>query len=425
MIRLLHKSSFYNSAFIGVIIWFILFLITPVSIVNPIAKETLAFVFLNFLALIMGYALFPKKITSNLNQTTFSNKLIYIIILIVLVSFTLRYIDLFVFRKLSITNSIAENRRLIVSTKPTIFFIIASVLKQSFFVPLILHLANKKENKFIFYATICLFLLPFIEGVMRGSRNIFFFSFVLLVLILAYFKKVKFTTKQVLIYCITIILLFITATSLLMKREGKEKSRDVTILVSDAIYSDFLKTNETAANYILSIKNPTTQKLAISGLQFGQYYTHGFFEFDNLVKHYQKNKLTTQKGKFMFFTFSKFTNKYNLTNIDLNAVQMTHPRGFTFITLFGGLFLDFGWLSILVMFLFGVLQKHIQNKISSGFNEYIPLFLIFMFLNFFMLTFNFIKGQGTYNVVVCVFLILAIRFIRNTKLKLNEGSYST
>lgn len=414
---LLQKNPFYSSVFGGLIMWFFVFLITPVSIVNPLALETIAFAFLNVMALVIGYVIVPKKKEKTFVKRIFSNRFIYTIIAIVIVSFGIRYIDLCVYRELKITNTIAENRRLAGATNPNFIFIIASVLKQFFFIPVVLYLSNKKENKLLFYFTILLFLLPFLEGYMRGSRNSFFFSFVFLLLILFYFKKISFNKQQIAIYVSVSIALFVSATSLVMQREGNEKKKNVTILIDDAIYSDFLKTHTPVKNKIISIKKTKAQQLAISALQFGQYYTHGFFEFDNLVKHYQQEQLQPQKGKYMFFTITKFLNKYNLTKVNLDKVQMIHPRGFTFITLFGGLYLDFWWFSLIFMLIFGMLQKKLQQKIRSGFNEYMPLFIFFLFLNFFMFTFNFIRGQGTYNVIVCLFLILAIKLQQSTNFR--------
>lgn len=413
---LLH-NPFYISVFGGLLAWFFIFLMTPVSVVHPMANETICFVVLNVVALVLGYVLFPKKeIKIHPASTKFSHTFLYGIITIIILSFVVRYYDLFFNKSLRISNPINLNKKLAENLSSNLFYIIASVLKQLFFIPLVLCLSNKKEDKWLFYVSISLFFLPFLEGFMRGSRNTFFFSFTFLLLILLYFKQLKFNKKQLAIYGVSIVVLFVIATNLLMKREGKEKNLDVKHLISNAIYSDFLKTNENVATYISEIENSSTQKLAISALQFGQYYTHGIFEFDNVVKHYQKNELTTQKGKYMFFTITRFTNKYKLTNIDSYEVKKVHPRGYTFITLFGGFFLDFGWFSIIIMLFFGALQKYLQNNVSIGRHEFIPLMLFFLFVNFFMYTFNFIMGRGTYIIVGCIFFILAVAFSK----KLNK-----
>jgi len=157
------------------------------------------------------------------------------------------------------------------------------------------------------------------------------------------------------------------------------------------------------------LENINTKQLLISGLQTGQYYTHGVFEFDNLLRAYHKNDaLNFQFGKYNFFNFIKFSNKLGITHLDISKIQNANPRGYSFITFFGGLYIDIGWYGLLFMFFFGAFQKYLYNQVKRQRIELLPLLIFFLFLNFFMLSFNFLRGNGVSMIMASLMFILAV-----------------
>ena len=110
---------------------------------------------------------------------------------------------------------------------------------------------------------------------------------------------------------------------------------------------------------------------------------------------------------------------YNISNTDLESIQRSNPRVYTFITFFGGLYIDFGWFGLVIMFLFGMFQKILFNKVKQKKPQYLPLFLFFIFINFFMLTFNFFRNTGvnilTVNIVFIIFVSIYNRFLAIVK----------
>ena len=402
------SSPFFLSIFLGIICWLFVFIISPVEVVFPISFKVVVFILLSYICMITGYLIVPKANYSKLpDQSIIWKPTIKTLILVVLLSFLIRYVDLFVFRGVRISFTIAQNRMLLDANPPKFIFILASVTRYLFFVPILLLFHSKiKSNKLLIFC-LFLFLLPFIEGVIRGSRNSFFYPSILLIFSFLYYKKIKFKKLHIGILLLLFSVLFVIATVILKKREIiKEQDYKNFNL---AMYNDFLKPKKSILKKIHSSENIKTKQLLISGLQTGQYYTHGVFEFDNLFRTYHKNdSLNFQFGKYNFFNFIKFSNKLGITQLDLSKIQNANPRGYSFITFFGGLYIDLGWYGLVFMFLFGAFQKILFNKVKQKKPQYLPLLLFFIFTNFFMLTFNFFRNTGVSILTVNIVFIICV-----------------
>jgi hypothetical protein len=405
------KQPFYISIFGGLLVWLFIFLITPASVVNTPSFETISFILSSYVFLIFGYRISSLK--KPLKVSVYSSKKIFFITLVIFGCFLLRYIDIFYFREFRFSNTIYQNRVLAGNGAHHLIFIIASVFKTLYFVPLLLILISKNKNKIVLFLAVILFFMPFPEAILRGTRSTFFLSFVFLILILIYTKSVHLSKKNILFVVLGSILLFVIATNILLKREGPKNDNPYKYLVEKAIYNDFYKPKKSVIDFMSndSISN-NKKKIVLSSLQIGQYFSHGLFEFDYLIKHYKKHALKKQYGKYTFFVIPKFTNQIKLTNYNLHDIYISSPRGYTFITFFGGLYLDFGWFALFPVFLLGMLQKFLSLRIQQKQFHYAPLFVFFLFTNFFMLTFNFFRGTGTYTLISCVIfaLILSIPF---------------
>lgn len=406
---------FFISVFGGVLVWVFVFILFPAKVVSPFANESFWFIFLSYVCFVFGYFFYPNFKNKIKDTLTTSNRFIYFIILITLISYLVRYIDLFLYRKVSFNNDVWQNRALLDKTKPSFVFMIASVLKQLYFVPIIFIFEKKIKNKKLLFIAFLLFLLPFIEGFIRASRNSFFMPVILLFITLLYFKKLSFNRKHILIIISIVSVLFVIATSIIMKRAPSNSDENYSSFTTNFFLNKFLEPYPSVFKEIQSTKNTTVKKIKVSGFQIAQYYVHGVFEFDNLVKYYQKEPIKHQYGKYNLFVINKFTNKYGFTKTNLHEIQSINPRVLTFITFFGGLYIDFGWFGLLIMLLYGRFQRFVANNVFIKNNSYLPLFFFFLFCNFFMLTFNFIKSTGTYILVICFTLIFIVSLINKAK----------
>ena len=141
--------AFFVSLFGGVFIWFFIFILFPAKILSPFAKESFWFIFLSYVFLILGYLFFPNTKTQKEGFVIISKRFIYIIIGTTLMSYLFRYIDLFIFRKVSFSNDIWQNRALLGESKPNFIFTVCAVLTHLYFIPIIFVLKNKITGKII------------------------------------------------------------------------------------------------------------------------------------------------------------------------------------------------------------------------------------------------------------------------------------
>jgi hypothetical protein len=110
----------------------------------------------------------------------------------------------------------------------------------------------------------------------------------------------------------------------------------------------------------------------------------------------------------------KLLNKFEILNIPLESLM--NPTGrVTYITFFGGQFLDFGWFSLIVMFLYGCIQNRFF-VISLKTFYFKPLLIIFVFTNIFLLTFNFMRAQMLVVILSYLFITQIILILKKSKL---------
>ena len=92
------SSPFFLSIFLGIICWLFVFIISPVEVVFPISFKVVVFILLSYICMITGYLIVPKANYSKLpDQSIIWKPTIKTLILVVLLSFLIRYVDLFVF----------------------------------------------------------------------------------------------------------------------------------------------------------------------------------------------------------------------------------------------------------------------------------------------------------------------------------------
>lgn len=396
-------SPFFISISSGVLVWALVYFITPVSPVYSFSGKTLLFIILSYASLLTGY-FFTPNISIKFNKKIDSEMLAWFSILIVLLGFSIRFIDLFLWRELAFSNTINENRKLALYTSHHFLFLLGSFPKFLFFVPFIFALHSKSKNKKLVAISSFLFLLPLVEAVLRGSRAPFLISFSIFIVILLFFHKLKFNKKTFFAFTITVLLLFIVSSVLLAKRENEKKGKNLyKSLLKDARYNDMIAPKEFIYHWFDQSKNELAKKGVVNLLQIGQYYTHAVFEFNYLLEQDISQK---QYGKFTFSIIPKLLNHLGITNYDLNKISEASPRQYTFIGLLGGLYIDFGWFAVVFLFIIGSFQKIIYQAIEKGNIFLFPLFIFFLFTNFFILTFNFYTGNGTSILIVCVIFAL-------------------
>ena len=406
------NKLFYTSLLLGLLVWLFVFIILPVEVVEQIELKTILFIVLNYLSLVIGFMCFNFKDKNKVEHKQYKTlHILKMLIAIVAISYLIRYIDLFFIRNMSFGNNVFTNR--VLSARDFefkhLFFVLAAVLKSLYFFPIVIVLSTSLKNKWIVIASYTLLFLPLIEALLKGSRKPFFDIAIILVFSILVFTKIKLTKKKIVFTIFGAIALLMATNLILFNRETKE-DKNIYNQILAARYNDLLKPSKKIKNYILNDSTPEINKrTALTLLHVGQYVTHGFFEFNHIVKG---KPIPLTYGAYTFSPFGKLFNKENVN---------PSPREYVYVTAFGGLYLDFGWFSLIIMLFFGAFQKLVfQKAINSVIWR--PVLSYLLIINVFLPVFNYVRGAGVYP-LVSFFIILLI--LKTTLLRSNEKSINT
>lgn len=396
---------FFGSLIFGVILWLLIFLILPVNISEQFHFKTFLFIACNYIALVIGFVGFrfkPKESKKHLG-----NLVLPILIGVLLLAFVLRWIDLFYVRELSFGFETKVNRVINeeMSYKSNIIFLLASVVKGAYFFPFIITLYKKNSKRIFLILSGLLMFLPVIEAVLRGNRKPFFEIFLIIIIGFIASGKLKIGMKQITISIIALLGLMIISMIMVFDRESLGQNQEQFKLI-EARYGEILQMKPEMKEYILDENvNRNTRMALLSGMHFGQYTTHGVFEFNHIIKN---ENLPVTYGAYSFNIVPKIWNKLQITE----KIPLTNPspRKYVYLTTFGGFYIDFRWFSLIIMFSLGIAQKYCF--IRSGENVlYQPIVTYFILLNFTFIILNYIRGAGTYPIVSILLLLFLVKLI--------------
>lgn len=413
----------YTFVILGILLWLLFFALTPATPKDSLSIYTLLFVFSCYGSYFLGYLFTQNKRKLNSN-ITIKESYLKALIIIITVSWIVRYIDLFYFRNLSFFNTVKENRNLLVLNKHHAVFIPFSILKEAYFLPLLLTLQYFKKKRTLLIFSSIVFIFPLVEPFLRGTRKDILLLLVYLMSVLLVTKTIKFNKALVLKVILAGILLNGIFFKILMNREqtkvaDKKTENVVAFILEKARYNDLLQANEEIKAQIDAASG--IKKAALfQYLHITQYYTHGLFELDYLIKERRKNPKVSY-GAYTFYNVPRFTNILGLTNYDVKSIHKNSPRSHTYITFFGGLYLDFKWFALLIMLLLGMLQKRIDKRINNGHVYLFYFYIFFIIFNILMPVVNIIRGVGMYTLLSGLILLLLIRKLNQE----DEKSVST
>jgi hypothetical protein len=350
---------------------------------------------------------FKNKI-SKIPKNIIESKYLSILLFVVIISYLLRWFDLFYIRELSFTNEFKENRVLsdLNYNKSNVLLIIASIFKSLYFFPFVLiSLLKPKPKQIILILSYISIVLPFVEALLKGTRKPFLEVFIIVFTVLFIIKKNKINTYKIGLTLIAFIMLMIVSISILFNRLNEKSNKDDFFThLSEGRYNDMLTPTKPVKEYFNNPNKPKSAKyFLIAGLHTGQYFTHGLFEFNHIISN---PKLPITYGSYTFATIPKLINKTGVFN--KIKYHNPSPRKHVYLTAFGGLYIDFRWFSIVLMFLFGVFQKYIFQK-SEQLVIWTPVLIYLLIINVFLLTINYLRGAGVYPIISAFLFFILIR----------------
>lgn len=400
------ENSFLASMLFGCVIWAFSYIVLPISTAT-ISLKTKGYIFLCIIALLLGFfvADFKKKLPNV--EISILKKHYVIGVTIIFIACFFRYFDLFFYRGMSFDLSYDENKKQSIQNafQAPLFITILSTLRVLYFIPLLYLVLAKSKNKLNWVLAVSLILLSSIEIFLVGTRKPVFYlvTILFLAILYAYKPKLVFTRKNVFLGIIGVIALGVFSFLVLNKRVSENTgSSNGIIKVVDSRYNDFVKIDKKKIEELN--QNPTSylSKTQLLLIHTGQYIVHGVYELD-----YVLNKdLPRAYGLYSFNPIFKLLNRIGIINMNIDNIEKYHPREYVYVTFFGALFIDFGWSSILIFFLFGLFQKYIYQ--SSKKNIIAKMFwLMLLSVNITMPIFNLTAGAGLYLMIYMLILFFA------------------
>jgi hypothetical protein len=410
----------YIFTLIGVLLWGSTYLLTPAIPTEVFSLATSSYIGLSFLIYFFGYFLlhfskynFKKELKS---ITLISEKVIWTMLFMVLISWLIRYYDLFFNRGVSFYNSIKVNRTLLGEGNLNFIYIFAAIFKELYFFPLALTLIFYKKNKVLVLLSSLLFFLPLIIPFLRGTRKDVFLVFIFLGLVLFISKTIFFKLKTIAAIGLVFLVLNVVFYQVLVHRESPKftsKSSVSEEILNKASYNDLYKPTEEIKNMISSSEG-LQKALLFNTLHIAQYYCHGIFELNYLVN--QKNqKNDYHDGYYTFHLATRFLTKLNIIELNTDLISKPLPRKSTYITFLGSLFLDFGWFGLIFMFFLGCFQRFIDEKIRKGELLFISLYMFFIVFNVLLPVIDIIRGTGTYVMFSSITVVIVYDLISKSK----------
>ena len=386
------KYAFVLSIILGIIIWMIFYMVLPIH-TSRLSFETFSYISTCVLCFIVGYYMFSFNKTQKLTTKPIN----YFIILTVIVSVGLafRYIDLFLIRDIKWNNSYHTNKLLksANASNPNLIITLLGTLRVLYVIPILILTIEKSRNKGYWFAAFFLIVLGSIEVFLFGTRKPFFTLLFFVLIALFYFnrKKVMLSKKNILIMISVVFLLGFFSYFILNSRMSENSTEENALVkVLDARYNDFVKIKDHKLNQFKENPNSLRTKAQIMFIHTGQYVVHGIFELDYIVN----NNFPKAMGLYSFNPFYKLLNRLQITKKDLSTID-NHRRDYVYTTFFGSFFIDFGWFTLVIMFLFGVFQRWVSVIAQSNIIAKV-FFVILVCVNITMPIFNLLHGAGLY-----------------------------
>jgi hypothetical protein len=390
-------------------------IIAPVKIVNTLNLSSIAYIVLCLLAFCLGTAMIrSKKIYPEVTIIKVNKKnlvrIYHITFCLGLTGVIFRYMDLFLYRGMSLDNSVLDNFDLAAEGSGNMLSVIASMLVSCVYIPFTLDMiCNKLHRKNGKILSFVLIVLSTISSLLLTSRFAIVTPLVYCIIVLFYSGKIKFkiSIKAILFLLLCVIVFVNIISSLMIRRMNdmhNQPSSVVFIGATDKVpvtseFQQLLYQNEGkwAYPYLFAYANIT------------QYSTHAIFEFP-IVKEYVEEKGDYFYGSATFLVITKFVAKIFNPEYDiLKDIAEHNARPGIWSTFFFLWYLDFRWFGIFMMLLLGYVTKKVWAGLYYNLHIlYLPIIVYVAIILFLTLQLNLIAGVGTFALVT--FSVIAFLF---------------
>lgn len=408
--------------FIGsFLIWFVLFLISPIKYTYTPSIKSILFLFICFIMFIGGS--FFSEVFFRRRQPAIANtkerlinlnkeKILFIISVIGLLGVVLRVIELIVFEQFFAYSSIADFRLYKVSAggDSSLVGVISSFFYPFTVVSLIIFISFSNWSRLIKVIVITNTSLYIIYNLLLGGRTSF--SLLIIMIVITFLFKggtLKYILKprKMILYFFSITIFFFYSYIIMFNRLKEMGFSFQTHLVYTQNGRGFIIRDVFQE---LDISNTILGGLFYTFISFYHYLLHGYYEFFKLFDSFKIQNISF--GAYEFYPIFKFfgflgydVKPYEFYSSNLEAVGV-------YSTFFGPLYTDFGYFSFVVMFLLGVICQLFYKKAKRG---DLTSIILYSYLGAVLLHSSFINmiqsAMGLYILISIILSNTIIKFI--------------
>jgi len=388
--------------FLGFVLYGVIFLVAPLEIRVEIANGSFIFIGVCCVAFLLGSRFdniirmkMPKRVVSRRSIQYEEHRLFRKVFAVGVLGNTIRLFDKYILRGVGGATGF-EAREALIDSSASSISLIGAVLYPFGYIPIFIYLGSRAlpRNRKMYLMSLVLFLVPAVDALVLFSR-----SFMLVSLAMIYFGSSLTIYRGNalplrLIFPIMVAFFVVLLTSItLFAWRLEEMNLDILDSIFQSGYGFTIGPNA-AAETLLSANEPVSAMLA-GLLPIAQYFTHSLFEFQILWADAASQ--THSYGALHFAPYMKVLSILGFS-YDLDLWEL-FPRVGVFTSFFGPLWVDFGWLSFLIMFFFGAISRHIARQAQRGDLGAYPLYTQFCVVLFFAPVVNFlVSAQGIYAV---------------------------
>lgn len=408
-------------AFAGILAYLALWVVAPLHLAFPVAWGSLGYVFLSYLAFLLGCLIVGRKrlpkSRSNPNQT-FRARKFWAWAVIGALGITVRIYDKWILRGAGLGSSALESREILEEAAAGPLSALGGILYPFCFIPLFLWLASpayaqqrlSRPHRFAArWVAIVLFVLPSIDALLLFSRSQMLVTLAMMYATVACMVYQGQALHHRLRWAFSAGFGMLVAVSIIVfSRRLGEMNLDIVYSILNSGYAYVFELNKFTLQWIDPV-NSLFGEILSAMVPMIQYYLHGLFEFGLLWN--RPDEQTFSLGAQHFAPYMKIVAALGGGRIESEGDLYLRTGVFT--TFFGPLWVDFGWGGLLFMLCFGAVAKVTAQRARAGFVTAMPLHSFFCVVIFFMPVVNFfISAQGIYvvNAFLVFWLVSALQF---------------
>lgn len=386
-------------AILGLIAYIVVWLLAPVKAVQPMSFEATAYIAACYLFFVMGcYSISaaPRTVAQVSYKRFPTARLFWIILAIGLIGLTLRTYDKYILRGVSFGSEALEGREALANSEAGTLSLIGGVLFPFCFIPMILYLSEKKagnESTAKFVLSLALFMYPALDALLLLSRSSMLVSVCYAFLAWRYFDgRGKLLSSRAALWGAGIIVALMLGAGWVFSLRLNEQALDFNFSIFKSGYAFTVQPSDWIVEAIQG------DYLGASWLfmvltNVCQYFLHGMLEFAYLL---QNGSSVHSLG---CETFSPYFKAMKILGAGFVCPDSDglYPRIGVFTSFFGPLWIDFGYLGPLFMYVFGAVSEHFAFKAKRAIIFAVPLYLYLVLVILMMPVVNIMTGaQGMY-----------------------------